>query len=191
MTVLSAYSADGSLYVMVESPRGSSIKFKYDPAIDRITLSRPLPAGLSYPHDWGFVPSTRASDGDPLDALIAWDGMSYPGVVIPCRPIGVLEIEQTNPLTRARERNDRVVTLPLKAPRVDDVRTVFDFSDRWRAELEKFFLAAVAFEGKDLKVLGWNGPSEANELIKKSLVMSDDREAERVGHADGRAAHRG
>jgi len=78
MTVVSAYSADGSLYVMVESPRGSSIKFKYDPAIDRITLSRPLPAGLSYPHDWGFVPSTRASDGDPLDALIAWEGTSYP-----------------------------------------------------------------------------------------------------------------
>jgi len=191
MTVLSAYAADGSLYVMVESPRGSSIKFKYDPAIDRITLSRPLPAGLSYPHDWGFVPSTRASDGDPLDALIAWEGTSYPGVVIPCRPIGVLEIEQTNPRTGARERNDRVVMLPVKAPRVDDVRTVFDFSDRWRAELEKFFLAAVAFEGKDLKVLGWNGPSEANQLIKKSLIMSDDEEAERVGHADGRAAHRG
>jgi len=81
--------------------------------------------------------------------------------------------------------------LPVKAPRVDDVRTVFDFSDRWRAELEKFFLAAVAFEGKDLKVLGWNGPSEANQLIKKSLIMSDDGEPERVGQADGRAAHRG
>jgi len=60
-----------------------------------------------------------------------------------------------------------------------------------RAELEKFFLAAVAFEGKDLRVLGWNGPSEANQLIKKSLIVSDDEEAERVGHADGRAAHRG
>jgi inorganic pyrophosphatase len=74
-----------------------TVKFKHDADSDRIELSRPLPIGLAYPHDWGFIPSTRASDGDPIDALIAWDGASYPGVVVPCRPIGVLEIEQTNP----------------------------------------------------------------------------------------------
>jgi len=67
---------------MVESPRGSSVKFKYDPDDDVMVLSRPLPAGLAYPYDWGFVPSTRAADGDPLDAVIVWDGTSYPGVVV-------------------------------------------------------------------------------------------------------------
>jgi inorganic pyrophosphatase len=72
--VISAFRPDGSLNVVVESPRGATIKFKYEAAIDRIELSRPLPVGLAYPHDWGFVPSTRASDGDPVDALIAWDG---------------------------------------------------------------------------------------------------------------------
>ena len=149
------------------------MKFKYEAAIDRIVLSRPLPSGLIYPHDWGFVPSTRASDGDPIDAFIAWDATSYPGVVIPCRTIGVLEIEQTNPQSRRRERNDRLAMLPIKAPRHDDVRTVFDLPDRWRAELEQFFLAAVAFEGKELKVLRWSGPIEADELVNRSLVTSD------------------
>ena len=161
---------DGSVNVVVESPRGSAVKFKYDAAIDRFVLSRPLPAGLVYPHDWGFVPSTRAADGDPLDALIAWDGASYPGIVIPCRLIGVLEVEQANVKSRARERNDRVIALPTKAPRHDDIHSVFDFSDRWRAELERFFLDVVAFEGKDLKILGWSGPSDAEALLKQSLA---------------------
>lgn len=170
--MLAAYRPDGSVNVIVESPRGSSVKFKHDATIDRIVLSRPLPAGLIYPHDWGFVPSTQASDGDPLDAFVAWDGMSYPGVVIPCRAIGVLEVEQTNLRTRERERNDRVAMLPVTAPRLAEVHSVFDLPERWRAELEKFFVAAVAFEGKDLKVLGWSGPAEADHLIQESLVTA-------------------
>src|SRR5581483_5458953 len=149
LTMLPALRDDGSVNVVVESPRGSAVKFKYDPEIERFVLSRPLPAGLVYPHDWGFVPSTRASDGDPLDALIAWDGASYPGIVIPCRLIGVLEVEQTNAKSHARERNDRIIALPLKAPRQDDIHSVFDFSDRWRSELERFFVNAVAFERKE------------------------------------------
>jgi inorganic pyrophosphatase len=84
----------------------------------------------------------------------------------------VLEIEQTNPKSRARERNDRLAVLPIKAPRLDGVRSVLDLSDRWRAELEKFFLATVAFEGKELKILGWSGPREADALVKRSLVAA-------------------
>lgn len=168
--MLPAFRVDGSLNVIVESPRGASAKFKYDAEIDRIVLSRPLPSGLTYPHDWGFVPSTRTADGDPIDAMILWDGTSYPGVVVPCRTLGVLKVEQTNPGSKARERNDRVMVLPVKALRQNDVQTVLDLSDRWRAELERFFLASVAFEGKDPAVLGWDGPLEADELIRASLA---------------------
>jgi len=131
-------------------------------------LSRPLPLGLAYPYDWGFVPSTRAADGDPLDAFVLWDGASYPGIVLPCRPIGVLRAEQTNPTTHGRERNDRVAVLPVKAPRWDPVRSVFDLSERTRLELERFFLGVVAFERKDLKLAGWAGPAEAMDLVRTS-----------------------
>jgi inorganic pyrophosphatase len=172
MTRLPAFRSDGSLNVIVESPRGSTVKFKYDPENDVMTVSRPLPLGLSYPHDWGFVPSTRAADGDPLDAWVAWDVASYPGIVIPSRVIGLLRVEQTEPESPRRDRNDRLAVLPLKAPRQEHIRSVFDLGKRDRAELEQFFLHAAALEGKDLTVLGWAGPDEALPIVRQAAMLA-------------------
>jgi inorganic pyrophosphatase len=165
---LPTFAGDEACHVVVESPRGSAVKFKYDAERGVVMMSRPLPAGLTYPHDWGFVPSTRAADGDPLDAMIVWDGTSYPGIVVTCRPIGVLQVEQTNPKTHARERNDRLVVLPTAAPRWEAILSVFDLSERVRLELERFFAAAVAFEKKELTLLGWAGPDAAMKLVTAS-----------------------
>lgn len=170
--MLPAFRPDGSVNVIVESPRGSSLKLKYDGNDNVMMLSRPLPAGVAYPHDWGFIPSTRAADGDPLDVFIVWDEVSYPGLLIPCRVIGVLNVEQTNLETKRRERNDRVAALPLKAPRLEHITSVFDLQERARAEIERFFLNAVAFEGKDLQLVGWEGPREADALVRRAVVPS-------------------
>ena len=167
---IAAIREDGSLNVIVESPRGATVKFKYDLELDRIVLSRPLPSGIVYPHDWGFVPSTRAADGDPVDAMIVWDGTSYPGVLVPCRAIGILNVEQTNLKSGARERNDRLAVLPVTAPRFDAITTVFDLSERTRAELEQFFLAATFFEKKNVGMLGWEGPERARAFVEESMV---------------------
>jgi inorganic pyrophosphatase len=167
---LTAFREDGSLNVIVESPRGATLKFKYDLALDRIVLSRPLPAGVVYPHDWGFVPQTRAADGDPVDAMIVWDGTSYPGVLVPCRPIGILNVEQTNLKSGQRERNDRLAVLPVTAPRFDAIENVFDLSARSREELEQFFLAATFFEKKNVRMLGWEGPDKAKAFVEASLI---------------------
>src|SRR5262245_61900493 len=132
---LAAFRDERTLNLVVESPRGSALKFKCDAETGLMMLSRPLPSGLVYPHDWGFVPSTRAPDGDPLDAFVLWDGVSYPGIVMPARPIGVLRVEQTNPSTHARERNDRLVVVPVQAARLRAVTDVLDMPERVRTEL--------------------------------------------------------
>lgn len=168
-----AQDEDGALHVVVESPRGSASKLKYDPDLGAMTLSRPLPQGIVYPHDWGFVPSTKAADGDPFDAMILWDGVSYPGVVIACRAIGVLLVEQTNKKTGGRERNDRLAVLPVDAPRWAAIKAIDDLGTRVRDELATFFAAAVEFEGKDLEILGWRGPAEAMRLM--TLAMRKPR----------------
>jgi inorganic pyrophosphatase len=170
MAGLGAFRKDGFLNVIVESPRGSALKLKHDNASGRIELSRPLPLGLVYPCDWGIVPGTRGDDGDPLDAMVYWDGASYPGMALGCRVLGVLNVQQRNASTRRVERNDRFFVAPVSAPRQAGIESVLSLSPRIRSELELFFLHAVAFEDKALRILGWQGPDEALRAIRKQLV---------------------
>jgi inorganic pyrophosphatase len=129
------------------------------------TLSKPLLAGLTYPYDWGFIPSTEAEDGDPLDVLIIHEAGTYPGLVLSCEPIGVLEIVQSE--EGKKTRNDRIFAVPHRAPFEGDLRDVRKLPQRAVKELEKFFQATDALEAKQLEFRGWRGPGQARKLIKK------------------------
>src|ERR1700748_1849586 len=85
---------DGDVYVVVETPRGSRAKFAYDPKLETFILSKSLLTGLTYPHDRACAPPTKADDGDPLDIMVVHDAVTFPGTVLTCRVIGVLQIEQ-------------------------------------------------------------------------------------------------
>jgi len=156
----------GALHVVVETPSGSRVKLKYSTNLGTFILSRPLALGVSYPFDWGFVPSTSAADGDPFDAMILSDTASYPGVVVTCRSLGVLAVEQ-NAKGGGRERNDRIVA---EAVSVHPPTTSLD--NRIRQELEAFFVAATRFEGKDLRLLGWDDAAAAEALIRDASEPS-------------------
>jgi inorganic pyrophosphatase len=171
---LPASPAPGLLRVVVESPRGSTNKIKYDPQLQAFTLSRPLPLGLAYPHDWGFVPGTAAEDGDPVDALVLSEGTTYPGVVLTVRPLANLAVEQDSKSKRRpdgrpeRERNDRLIAVPFVAPRAEWQRAE-DLPRRVRQELEQFFVDVVAFEDKHLTILGWEAAEAALAMVVSRL----------------------
>lgn len=93
---LPTWNDDGKLVCVVESPRGSIAKFKYDPALEVFTLNRALILGVRYPYNWGFVPSTMAEDGDPLDVMIFHDVPTFPGVAMACEPIGALLVTSSS-----------------------------------------------------------------------------------------------
>lgn len=80
--------------MVVETPRGSSIKFKYDDRAGIFTISRTLALGVVYPFDWGFIPRTMSDDGDPIDALCLHTHGTYPGIVLPCRCLALLDVDQ-------------------------------------------------------------------------------------------------
>ena len=98
----------GDVYVVVETPRGSAAKLEYDPELRVFTLSKALFLGLTYPYDWGFIPSTKGEDGDPIDALVLHDATTAPGLVLKCKIIGVLEVLQSEKGKKGI-RNDRLI----------------------------------------------------------------------------------
>jgi|SRR5690349_2137490 len=170
LTRLPLRGREGAFHVVVESPQGSTVKLKYEPELGAFTVSRPLVHGLRYPFDWGFIPSTEAADGDPLDALVHWDQSTYPGVVLPCRALGVLKVDQKKKRGTGRERNDRLLVVPVIAARTQNLHSVKDLSRREREELEHFFTAAVAFSDKDVRILGWEGPEAAERMVEEAAA---------------------
>jgi inorganic pyrophosphatase len=164
---LPAYSDDGGLHVVIETPRGSRAKLDYDPKLRTFTLSKSLLAGLSYPYDWGFIPATRAEDGDPLDVMVIHEAATFPGLVLTCKIIGVLQVEQRSKGKKPK-RNDRFFAVPRASHAEKDLSNVGDLTVAMRQELEKFFIATDELEDKQLKILGWKGPKAALKAIKQA-----------------------
>jgi inorganic pyrophosphatase len=102
-------------------------------------------------------PSTKAEDGDPVDVLVIHDAKTYPGVVLRCKPIGVLEVAQKS--NGKAERNDRLFALPDRSPFEGDLQDIRNPPSRAVEDLEQFFTATDAFEKKELKFLGSAGPN--------------------------------
>lgn len=138
------------------------MKLKYDAKLGAFLLNRALPIGVAYPYDWGFVPSTCAEDGDPLDAMVVSDVGSWPGTVIPSRIVGVVRVSQRE-TGKKRVQNDRIIAVPSNDERYDDVR---DFKKRMRMELENFFVTVSSMIHKDVVVEGWDGPKKARRLVE-------------------------
>jgi inorganic pyrophosphatase len=161
---LPPFTEHADVHVVVETPRGSRAKFAYAPKLDTFTMSKSLLTGLTYPHDWGFVPSTRADDGDPVDIMVIHDATTFPGIVLTCRVIGILQIEQKS--KKKTERNDRLFAVPRRSHSEQGLHDVRELSKPIQQELEKFFMATDELEDKKLRIIGWKGPRIAMKAIK-------------------------
>ena len=161
---LPLWSGGGLVHVVVETPRASRVKIAYDDELECFAMSRVLMVGLAYPHDWGFLPSTRGEDGDPLDALVIHDAPTSTGLVIRCRIVGALKVKQT--VKGRNERNDLFFAVPQCDPEAHLLQDIRNWAKEMRGQMEQFFCASVAREDKELAFLGWAGPKEALKLIK-------------------------
>ena len=128
---------DKLVNVVIETPRGSRNKFAYDEKLGVIRLKKVLPAGMDFPYDFGFVPSTKGEDGDPLDALLLMDEPAHPGTLMRCRPVGIIEGEQTE--DGKTERNDRVLMVSDLSLQYAAVKDVSDIDKKLLKALQNFF----------------------------------------------------
>jgi inorganic pyrophosphatase len=159
---LPAWAGNGDVHAIVETPRGARAKLKYEPDLEGFVLSKSLMLGLSYPYDWGFIPSTVADDGDPLDIMVIHEAATSPGPILKCQLIGALLTVQTK--NGKKERNDRVIAVPTYAKLQTDVNHMHDLPAEMRTEL---FAATDELEDKTLKFEGWVGPKHAVRLVKQ------------------------
>jgi inorganic pyrophosphatase len=162
---LPPYDAAGNLQIVVECPRGARSKINYDTAAQVFRFGRPLSLGVAYPYDWGFVPGTRAEDGDALDAMVYHDMATYPGVVISSKPIGVVRLVDKDPGSKW-QRNDRLIAVPAGERRWDDATAL---EEQIRRELQEFFVVVTMMTGKKVRVEGWEGPKAAKALVAAAV----------------------
>ncbi|MBV8205632.1 MAG: inorganic diphosphatase [Acidobacteria bacterium] len=152
--------------VIIETPRGSRNKYKYDEQSGRLKFSKVMPEGMMFPYDFGFIPGTRAEDGDPLDVLVLSDEPMFPGCEVECRLVGAIKANQTE--DGETRRNDRLIAIPAMSVRYASVKELGDLEPAVLAQIEAFFtnyqkVLNVGFEVTDIA-----GPKTAQKLVQKN-----------------------
>jgi len=157
---------DGGLWLaVIEASQGSRHKFKYEAAMAAFVLSGVLPAGLCFPHDFGFIPSTLGDDGDPLDVLVLADEPLPVGVIVLSRVVGVIEARQQAPGKRA-ERNDRLIAVAAASHRYVECAALADLSATMLGEIERFFVFYNQEKGTRFTPLSRRNAATAERLIR-------------------------
>jgi inorganic pyrophosphatase len=172
----------GDITVVVETPKGSHNKYKYDAACGSLKLAAVLAEGLAFPYDFGFVPSTLGEDGDPLDVLLFLDHAIPPGSVATARLIGVLEVKQREQ-RKPWVRNDRFFAVATHAHSHQTLRSLGDLRPHLLEEIESFFVHYACLNGKKLQVTGRKGPRRAHKLLKAGM-KAFARLPQDMSHAD-------
>lgn len=147
---------------LVEVPKGSRNKYELDERLHRIRLDRVLYSPLHYPADYGFILDTLAEDGDALDVLIVTYEPTFPGCVVPVRPVGVLDMQDEH------GRDQKILAVPAVDPRFSEVRDISDLPRHLLLEIEHFFTVYKTLERKPTEILGWYGSAEAWDLIRRA-----------------------
>jgi inorganic pyrophosphatase len=152
--------------IVIETPKHSRNKLAYQPRKRMYKLSKVLPEGMSFPYDFGFVPGTRADDGDPVDVLVLTDAALFPGCLLDCILIGVIELEQQDGNTWVR--NDRLIGVASESVIYSDLRDIGQLNAQLLKQIEAFFVNYQELRDVRVKIIGRKGPEGAWALLRRS-----------------------
>jgi inorganic pyrophosphatase len=153
------------LNVVIETPRGSRNKFDYDEELGIFKLAQVLAEGLVFPNEFGFIPSTRGEDGDPLDVMVLLDEPTSVGCLLTARLIGVIEAQQGEK-DGTKCRNDRLIAVATHAHVNCEVKSIEELDQAILDGIEHFFVYYNSMRGKQFKPLGRRGPKRAKKLVE-------------------------
>jgi len=174
----------GHVNAIIDTPKGSRNKFKFDEKLGMFRLGGALPLGAVFPFDFGYIPSTRGGDGDPLDILILMDDPAFPGCLVPAKLIGVIEANQTE--GQKTTRNDRLIAVAADSRNHSHVRFLGDLNSNLVHEIGRFFVSYNETKGKQFEILSRLGPERAVKLIE--LAARKFRDTRRPGTKSRKSA---
>ena len=157
---------------VIEIPLEGINKYEYDKELGVFRLDRNLYSPVHYPGDYGFIPSTLADDGDPLDVLVLVDAPSFPGCVMEVRPIGILEMLDQG------LADEKVLAVGKGNPRYKDVWNFSEIYPHMLKEITHFFAIYKDLEGKRVEVKGWRDASFARNKVLEAQQRFLDKKAE-------------
>jgi len=154
-----------SISVIVETPRHTAGKYVFDQEKKVYQLKKILPLGMYFPYDFGMIENTLAEDGDPADAMILTECITYPGVHIQCRLIGALQAKQKE---NGKEiRNDRYMIVAEDSLLYGHIKEIDDFSKEHNKQLMEFFINYGEVEKKELTDLKFVDMNKAKKNLEK------------------------
>ena len=152
--------------VIVEIPMNADpIKYEIDKATGALFVDRFLSTAMHYPCNYGYIPHTISDDGDPVDVLVVSPFALMPGVVVRCRPIGMLKMSDE------AGGDHKLVAVPIDklTPLYRQIKTVRDLPEMTLSQIAHFFGHYKDLEpGKWVKVEGWGSPEEAKKEIRNA-----------------------
>ena len=156
---------DGLNYIhaIIEICEGSNNKYEYDKEHGVFKLDRVLYSAVHYPTEYGFIPGTLGSDGDPLDAMVKTTSPTFPGCVMEARPVGVLYMVDQD------EEDEKILCVPVNDPRFETVQDVSGIKPHLLKEIEHFFQTYKQLEKKTVQTMGWGGAEEAKKIIRAAI----------------------
>jgi inorganic pyrophosphatase len=157
----------GEVYAFIEIPLNSDIKYELDKEMGVIIADRFAFTAMRFPFNYGFIPNTHGEDGDPLDIMLITDKTLYPGTVVACNVIGMLEMED--------EAGIDTKILAVPGPKIDSVygalTDISMVSEGLKNKIRHFFENYKGLEkGKWVKLKDWKGKDVALKAVKKSLI---------------------
>lgn len=152
--------------VFIEIPKDGNIKYELDKESGVIFVDRFLHTAMSYPFNYGFIPNTLSEDGDAIDVLVLGDQEVMPGVVIPSKIIGMLE------MTDEAGIDTKIIAVPTDKidPFSSEISDISDVSNSVKNKIKHFFENYKTLEpGKWVKIKEWKGQKEAIAAVKKAI----------------------
>ncbi|MFA5876818.1 MAG: inorganic diphosphatase [Candidatus Paceibacterota bacterium] len=154
---------------VIEIPKGSHNKYEIDKETGMLALDRANYGSAPYPFEYGFIPKTYWDDGDALDVVLLATFPIPSGMLVRIRPVAFME------MIDAGENDYKIIGVPIKDKRWDDVHDLADINKHTLKEIKNFFETYKDLKGETVTVPSFKGAADAKTAFERGRKLYDEK----------------